>query len=141
MITVAMACLTHVSIWLRLIWRCPISASLRSSGSFAPNSTACLRARWVGTVGPMPQRCFPPEHTSCPQCYGEQKLAGDPKAADVELLLRLFPGVAVAFIERTSTTSGRDFANGENGTGEDIYHSVKICSDAEGRISEAHRIR
>eukprot|EP00966_Prymnesium_polylepis_P142409 3288133-Prymnesium_polylepis.1 len=53
---------------------------------------------------------------SC-QCYGEQRRAADPKAADVELLLRLLPGVAVCYIDRTPTVDSTFSLGGLGGGG------------------------
>ena len=54
---------------------------------------------------------------SCCQHYGEAKREGAPQAADVELLLRLLPGLKVAFLERRTAAEVAAETVAESGGG------------------------
>ena len=97
---------------------------------------------------------------SCWQHYGEAKREGGAQAADVELLLRLLPGLKVAFLERrtaaevaaeTAAGGGDDGGGGGggggggaaaagSGAGADEFAAVLVTSDGAGGLSELGRV-
>ena len=76
---------------------------------------------------------------SC-QKYGDQRRHGDPKAADVDLLLQLYPGLSVVYVDRTPTFGAR--VGGQQGEdGADVFDSVLLKADEKGSVVERCRIR
>ena len=92
------------------------------------------------------------------QVYGDYVRSGDTRAADIELLLHLYPSLRVAYIERATEPSaschhpakrprsGR--STPREGTGEaegsadkECWYSVLVRSDGDGGVLEECRIR
>ena len=84
------------------------------------------------------------------QMYGEQRRLSDPKADDVELLLRLHPGLRVAYVDRAAPTPvaapphhehvyARAAVDGDDDGA--TYDAVLLVSDAQGVARETARVR
>ena len=67
---------------------------------------------------------------SC-QVYGNMKRNQDPKADDIDALMRTHPHLRIAYID--SVRLNRDGAS--------LYYSVLVKSDEEGNIREVYRVR
>ena len=66
------------------------------------------------------------------QMYGEQKREGDAKADDIDLLLRMHPGLRVAYVDRTPPAVGS--------AGEGTFDAVLLVSDGSRGVEMA-RVR
>ena len=98
------------------------------------------------------------------QVYGDYVRSGDTRAADIELLLHMYPSLRVAYIERTSQPAARsqspigrsgsgpratpaEAAAGVGGAAEhqpteaEYWYAVLVRSDGDGGVLEESRLR